>query len=64
MVADLKQAKIDKAAALRDLDRVLALERAIKRTQIGLLVRLKNLLTADQQAQLQRLRARPGGKQE
>ncbi|MCU1273031.1 MAG: hypothetical protein JWO48_462, partial [Bryobacterales bacterium] len=34
-------------------------EREIKRTQISLLVRIKNKLSPDQQAQLQRLRAAP-----
>ena len=39
-------------AVLAQLDSVLALEREMKRAQIGLLVRLKGHLTADQQAAL------------
>lgn len=40
--------KVDESAALAQLDRVLALEREIKRTQVGLLVRIKNLLRPEQ----------------
>lgn len=40
------------AAVLSQLDSVLALEREMKRAQIGLLVRLKGRLTPDQQATL------------
>ncbi|HWZ29446.1 MAG TPA: hypothetical protein VNX15_12835, partial [Gemmatimonadales bacterium] len=40
------------AVVLPQLDSVLALERDMKRAQIGLLVRLKGHLTADQQAAL------------
>jgi Spy/CpxP family protein refolding chaperone len=40
------------AAVLSQLDSVLALEREMKRAQIGLLVRIKGHLTADQQAAL------------
>jgi hypothetical protein len=50
----VEPASVDEAAALAQLDRVLALEREIKRAQIGLLVRIKNLLRPDQ---LQRLAA-------
>lgn len=48
----VEPAAVDEAAALAQLDRVLALEREIKRAQVGLLVRVKNLLRPDQ---LQRL---------
>ena len=64
MVASLKEPRADEATVMRNLDRVLGFEREIKRAQITLLVRLKNLLTPDQQAQLQRLRGKSGGKQE
>ena len=43
---------------LDQVDRVLALERDLKRTQIALLVRIKNALTPDQQAKLAVLRTR------
>jgi Spy/CpxP family protein refolding chaperone len=57
----LLQAKpIDEATVLAQVDRVLALEREIKRTQIGLLVRLKNLLSEEQERKLAELRKRAG----
>ena len=37
-------------------------EREIKRTQIGLLVRIKNKLTPEQQARLQEMRSRQPGR--
>ena len=55
----LQEKKVDEAKALGQLDRVLALEKEIKRTQIGLLVRIKNGLTPAQQSKLEEL-ARPG----
>ncbi len=57
LVALLKQAAPDESQVLSQLDKVLNLERDIKRTQIGLLVRIKNKLTPEQQARLQKLRA-------
>jgi Spy/CpxP family protein refolding chaperone len=48
----------DEAKVLESLDRVLALERDLKRSQIGLMVRLKNLLSADQQGKLRQAKAR------
>ncbi len=47
---------VDEAAVLAQVDRVLALERQVKRTQIQLVVRIKNLLTEAQQARLTELR--------
>jgi Spy/CpxP family protein refolding chaperone len=55
----LQEKRVDEAKALGELDRVLALEKEIKRTQIGLLVRIKNTLTPAQQSKLEEL-ARPG----
>jgi Spy/CpxP family protein refolding chaperone len=49
-------AKVDEEQALATLDRVLALEREIKRAQVGLLVRIKNLLRPEQQQRLAALR--------
>lgn len=43
---------VDEAAVLQQIDQVLALEREVKRAQITLLVRIKNQLTAEQQAKL------------
>ncbi len=48
--------KIDEAAALAQVDKVLGMEREIKKAQISLLVRIKNLLTPAQQQQLLDLR--------
>ena len=55
----LKQSPADESQVMSQLDKVLNSEREIKRTQISLLVRIKNKLTPDQQAHLQRLRAEP-----
>jgi Spy/CpxP family protein refolding chaperone len=51
------QDKVDEAAALEQLDNVLAVEREIKRAHIVLAARLKNLLTPEQQRALRELRA-------
>ena len=59
LVSLLKQSSVDEAQVMSQLDKVLTSEREIKRTQISLLVRIKNKLTPDQQAHLQRLRAEP-----
>jgi Spy/CpxP family protein refolding chaperone len=56
MVRLLQARPVDEKAVLAEVDRVLDLERQIKRTQISLLVRLKNLLTATQQTRLAELR--------
>src|SRR5687767_6605015 len=42
-------AKVDEAQTLAQVDRVLGVEREIKRAHMGLLVRIKNSLTQDQQ---------------
>jgi len=46
----------DEAQVLEEVDRVLALEREMKRTQIAMLVRIKDQLTPAQQAKLGELR--------
>jgi Spy/CpxP family protein refolding chaperone len=51
----MKQNQVDEAQALTQLDKVLNLEREIKRTHIGLLIRLKNKLTPEQQARLREI---------
>ncbi len=56
LIGLLKQSKVEEAQVTAQLDKVLASEREIKRAQIGLLVRIKNALTAEQQARLQKLR--------
>jgi Spy/CpxP family protein refolding chaperone len=48
--------QVDEAAVLETVDRVLASEREIKREQLSLMIRLKNLLTEQQQDVLAKLR--------
>ena len=48
---------VDQAAALAQIDKVLAVEREVKRAHIGLLIQIKNQLTAEQQARLAQVRA-------
>jgi Spy/CpxP family protein refolding chaperone len=45
---------------LDEVDRILNLEREIKRAQVGLMVRIKNMLTPAQQAKLSDIRSRMG----
>ena len=47
--------KIDETQALAQVDRVLSLEREMKRAQMTLMIRLKNALTPAQQQKLQQL---------
>jgi Spy/CpxP family protein refolding chaperone len=52
LAALMKLDQVDEPQALAQLDKVLDLEREIKHTHIGLLVRVKNKLTLEQQARL------------
>jgi len=61
MVRLLQEGTVDEAKALAQADRILTLEREIKRTQISLLVRIKNILTPAQQAKLVEIQS-TGGK--
>ena len=56
----IKQERVNEEQVLAQLDTVLPLEREIKRAQFSLLIGIKNMLTPQQQAQLQELR-RQGG---
>jgi Spy/CpxP family protein refolding chaperone len=56
MAGLLKQNPVDETQVLAQLDKVLNTEREVKRTQIALMVRIKNKLTAEQQARLHQLR--------
>jgi Spy/CpxP family protein refolding chaperone len=58
LVRLLQGRTVDEAAVLAQVDKVLAAERDVKRTQISLVVRIKNLLTEPQQAKLSELRNR------
>lgn len=51
----LKPAKVDSAAVMAQLNKELDVERQMKQTQLGLMIRIKNLLTSDQQAKLRQL---------
>lgn len=57
LIGLLKQNPVDEAQVLAQLEKVLNAEREVKRTQIALMVRIKNKLTAEQQARLRQLRA-------
>jgi Spy/CpxP family protein refolding chaperone len=62
----MKSTSVNEQQALAQLDKVLELEREIKRLHIGLAVRLKNRLTPEQQDQLHKMRpdhpmGMPGG---
>jgi len=56
MASMLKQSRPDEQQVLAQLDKVLNAEREIKREQIGLLIRIKNRLTPEQQAKLTQIR--------
>ena len=52
----MKSTSVNEQQALAQLDKVLEVEREIKRLHIGLAVRLKNRLTPEQQEQLHKMR--------
>jgi Spy/CpxP family protein refolding chaperone len=56
----LQGPQVDEAAVLDEVDRILNLEREIKKAQISLMVRIKNMLTPAQQAKLSEIRSRMG----
>jgi len=62
LAALMRQDQVDEAQALTQLDKVLGLEREIKRAHIGLLIRVKNKLTAEQQARLREIAGKATGK--
>ncbi|MEK6288338.1 MAG: hypothetical protein AABO57_21690 [Acidobacteriota bacterium] len=47
-----KGANVDEQKVLAELDKILAIEREVKRTQLMLSIRIKNKLTSEQQAQI------------
>lgn len=55
MVELTKAANIDEQRVLAQLDKILAIEREVKRTQLTLAIRIKNKLTPDQQAKLHQI---------
>ena len=58
----MRQNKVDEAAALAQADKVMALEREVKRKQFQLLIRIKNALTPEQQERLARFRDQAPGR--
>jgi len=52
----LGQPKVDEARVLAKTEQVLRIENEVKKRQTALLVRIKNMLTAEQQAKLRELR--------
>lgn len=56
----LEAATVDEAAALEAAGRVMRSEAEIKKRHLLLVVRIKNLLTPEQQAKLRAIRARQG----
>jgi Spy/CpxP family protein refolding chaperone len=62
MAALVKQDNVDESQTLTQLDKILNLERDIKRAQIALLIRIKNRLSPEQQVKLRELRSRPHGR--
>jgi Spy/CpxP family protein refolding chaperone len=57
----LQTSPVDETALLAQADKVMGLEREVKRTHLSLLVRIKNLLTDAQRAKLTELRRRGEG---
>jgi len=52
MVRLLQEKPVDETKVLAEVDRILAFEKDIKKTQISLLIRIRNILTPAQQAKL------------
>jgi Spy/CpxP family protein refolding chaperone len=61
MVRLLQEKPVDETRVLAEVDRILAFEKEIKKMQIALLVRIKNILTPAQQAKLSEIQ-KAGGK--
>ena len=59
MATLMRGATVDEQKALAQLDKVLNIEREVKRTQIGLAIRIKNKLTSEQQMKLHELQQNP-----
>jgi len=55
-IEQLQQTRVDEAKALAAIRRVLVLEQDVKTTQVQMLIRIKNALTAEQHARLRELR--------
>ena len=60
MVRLLQEKPVDETKVLAEVDRILALEKEIKKMQVSLLVRIKNMLTPAQQAKLAEIQKATG----
>lgn len=56
LVKSMEALRVNESAALAQADRVMELEREMKRSQLQLLIRIKNTLTQQQQDRLRELR--------
>jgi Spy/CpxP family protein refolding chaperone len=56
MLQLLEERPVDESRVLAQADRILGFEKEIKKTHLALLVRVKNLLTREQQAKLSEIR--------
>jgi len=52
MIRLLQEKPVDETRVLAEVDRILAIEKEVKKMQVALLVRIKNVLTPAQQAKL------------
>jgi Spy/CpxP family protein refolding chaperone len=59
LISLMKATSIDEQKVLAQMDKILDLEREVKRTQMRLSIRIKNKLTPDQQMKLQEFRRHP-----
>ena len=60
LVEALQRPAVNEAETLAQVDRVLSVEREVKHAQMTMLIRIKNALTAEQQAMLRELRKAAG----
>ncbi len=58
LAKSLEVPKIDESKALAQADRLMTIERDVKRTHLAMLIRIRNLLTDSQRAKLTELRAK------
>lgn len=56
MVRFLQQTPADETKILEQADKVMSMEREIKKTQLSLLIRIRNTLSAEQMAKLDEIR--------
>lgn len=54
----LRGAIVEEAAVLKQIDTMLGVEREVKRAQLSLMIKIKNILSVDQKAMLDKIRNR------